>query len=149
MSTTDRRVSNAARRRALRTIGVTVAAGAIGPAVRATRAQGPKLAPTPRDAEGPFCPRSFPADADADLTRVAGRPGVACGTPLLLAGRVVAITARGNLTVTSGSPWLPVGEATLLILESRIGLTTYLEPICGFGSGRYAVYFDMPAALVM
>lgn len=91
MSTTDRRVSNAARRRALRTIGVTVAAGAIGPAVRATRAQGPQLAPTPRDAEGPFYPRSFPADADADLTRVAGRPGVACGTPLLLAGRVVAI----------------------------------------------------------
>ena len=91
MSTTDRRVSNAARRRALRTIGVTVAAGAIGPAVRATRAQGPQLAPTPRDAEGPFYPRSFPADADADLTRVAGRPGVARGTPLLLAGRVVAI----------------------------------------------------------
>lgn len=90
MSTTDRRVSNAARRRALRTIGVTVAAGAIGPAVRATRAQGPQLAPTPRDAEGPFYPRTFPADVDADLTRVAGRPGVARGTPLLLSGTVVA-----------------------------------------------------------
>lgn len=47
------------------------------------------LAPTPADAEGPFYPLRIPADADADLTRVAGRPGAARGTPLLLSGRVL------------------------------------------------------------
>ena len=31
------------------------------------------LEPTPRDAEGPFYPTRIPADADSDLTRVAGR----------------------------------------------------------------------------
>jgi len=87
-------VTTYARRRALKSIGlaaavVATAGGGAPPASAQT--QGTRLAPTPRDAEGPFYPRSFPADADADLTRVAGRPGVARGTPLLLAGRVVAI----------------------------------------------------------
>ena len=48
------------------------------------------LEPTPRDAEGPFYPSRIPAEADADLTRVAGRTAAAKGTPLELSGRVLA-----------------------------------------------------------
>ena len=48
------------------------------------------LEPTPRDAEGPFYPTRSPAEADADLTKVAGRTAAAKGTPLELAGRVIA-----------------------------------------------------------
>lgn len=87
------RVTTYARRRALKGIGLAAAmvATAGGRASTASaQAQGTRLAPTPRDAEGPFYPRTFPADVDADLTRVAGRPGVARGTPLLLSGTVVA-----------------------------------------------------------
>ncbi len=49
----------------------------------------PALAPTPAQTEGPFYPRTFPADRDADLTRVAGRAGHAQGTPLYFSGRVL------------------------------------------------------------
>ena len=45
--------------------------------------------PTPRLTEGPFYPRSFPKDTDADLTRVEGRAGRAMGTVLAVAGHVV------------------------------------------------------------
>lgn len=51
--------------------------------------------PTPRMTEGPFYPTSFPADIDADLTRVAGRAGVAAGTIL---------DATGRITDRSGKP---------------------------------------------
>lgn len=47
------------------------------------------LAPTPAQTEGPFYPRTMPADRDADLTQVAGRSGRALGTPLYLTGRVL------------------------------------------------------------
>lgn len=87
-----------ARRHALRKVGWAAAAIAAGtarwlvPSASAQPATG--LAPTPRDAEGPFYPRSIPVDADADLTRVAGRSGAASGTPLYLAGRVVATDGK-------------------------------------------------------
>lgn len=45
--------------------------------------------PTPRMTEGPFYPRSFPRDSDADLTRIAGHAKRAMGTPLAVSGRVV------------------------------------------------------------
>lgn len=48
------------------------------------------LVPTPSQTEGPFYPRSIPAEHDADLTRVANRPR-ARGTPLYLSGRVLAV----------------------------------------------------------
>jgi protocatechuate 3,4-dioxygenase beta subunit len=48
------------------------------------------LVPTPSQTEGPFYPRTLPADRDADLTRVAGRSGRASGTPVYLDGRVLA-----------------------------------------------------------
>jgi protocatechuate 3,4-dioxygenase beta subunit len=44
---------------------------------------------TPRMTEGPFYPGTFPNDIDADLTRVAGRAGIAQGTPLDVSGRVL------------------------------------------------------------
>jgi protocatechuate 3,4-dioxygenase beta subunit len=45
--------------------------------------------PTPRLTEGPFYPRSFPSDSDADLTRVVGRAKSAEGTVLEVSGRVI------------------------------------------------------------
>ena len=45
--------------------------------------------PTPRMTEGPFYPNTLPRDSDADLTRVAGRAGVAQGAVLDVTGRVV------------------------------------------------------------
>ncbi len=50
--------------------------------------------PTPRMTEGPFYPREFPADVDADLTRIEGRPGRAQGTVLDVAGRVLDRSGR-------------------------------------------------------
>src|SRR4051812_425901 len=44
---------------------------------------------TPRLTEGPFYPRSFPSDSDADLTRVTGRAKNAEGTVLEVSGRVL------------------------------------------------------------
>jgi protocatechuate 3,4-dioxygenase beta subunit len=76
---------SATRRRALAALAV----GALGSALPAVaNAETRPLAATPADAEGPFYPRSLPADRDADLTRVAGRGGVAQGTPLYLSGTV-------------------------------------------------------------
>jgi protocatechuate 3,4-dioxygenase beta subunit len=75
------------RRRALARLGALTFAAVALPA--AAQSRGP-LVPTPRDAEGPFYPTRIPADADADLTRVAGRSGAARGTPLSLRGRVLA-----------------------------------------------------------
>lgn len=65
----------------------------IGAAALAPLAPTPVLAddrpPTPRMTEGPFYPRRFPADVDADLTRVAGQARAADGTPLAVSGRVL------------------------------------------------------------
>ena len=46
------------------------------------------LAPTPRQATGPFYPESLPLDADNDLVQVAGRSGRGAGDILHLSGRV-------------------------------------------------------------
>lgn len=51
------------------------------------QAQAPR---TPSQAEGPYYPRAMPADADADLLRVAGQQATARGIPLLLTGIVRA-----------------------------------------------------------
>ena len=65
----------------------------IGAAALAPLAPTPVLAdefkPTPRMTEGPFYPRTFPKDVDADLTRVDGRSASAQGVPLELTGRVL------------------------------------------------------------
>jgi protocatechuate 3,4-dioxygenase beta subunit len=59
------------------------------------------LAPTPSQPEGPFYPKTFPADRDSDLTQIAGRAARAIGTPLYLTGHVFARDGRplGNATV--------------------------------------------------
>jgi len=116
MSTNNAARSNAyARRQVLRRGGwaaVAIAAVAARWGAPPAHAQGKGLAPTPRDAEGPFYPRTFPADVDADLTRVAGRPGVARGTPLLLSGRVL------------GADGQPLAGATLELWQCDV-LGTY------------------------
>lgn len=64
-----------------------------GAAALAPLAPTPALAderkPTPRMTEGPFYPRTFPQDVDADLTQVKGAPRPADGTPLEVTGRVL------------------------------------------------------------
>ena len=72
------------RREFLSMIGaVAVAPLAITPAIADDRP------PTPRMTEGPFYPRTFPKDSDADLTRVEGRSAAAEGKLLDVSGRVL------------------------------------------------------------
>jgi protocatechuate 3,4-dioxygenase beta subunit len=52
------------------------------------------LLPTPPMTEGPFYPRMFPQDTDADLTRIAGRSGTAQGSVLDVSGRIVDRSGR-------------------------------------------------------
>ena len=47
------------------------------------------LEPTPSQTEGPFYPKTFPADVDFDLTRIVGRTARARGTVLYFDGRVL------------------------------------------------------------
>lgn len=68
------------------------AAGAMTP--RWAFAGAGPCAATPPQVEGPFYPRTLPADTDVDLTRVAGRPGVAKGAPVLLHGRLQDLDCR-------------------------------------------------------
>ena len=79
-----------ARRRTLALLSALAAAAATPAFAEERRA----LEATPGDAEGPFYPRRLPADADADLTRVAGHAGMARGTVLYLSGRVLATDGR-------------------------------------------------------
>lgn len=77
------------RRRVLAWIGASAAMPlAVTPALAQDRA------PTPRMTEGPFYPRRFPADSDADLTRVAGQDGIAEGKILEVSGRVLDRNGR-------------------------------------------------------
>ena len=66
------------RRRALRSF----VAAALLPIAHAG-AQSQAMAPTPSQPEGPFYPKSFPADRDSDLTQIAGRKAKATGTHAL------------------------------------------------------------------
>jgi protocatechuate 3,4-dioxygenase beta subunit len=63
--------------------------GAMALPLAATPAFAQERAPTPRLTEGPFYPRTFPKDSDADLTRVEGRLAVAEGKLLDVGGRVL------------------------------------------------------------
>ncbi|WP_423602291.1 protocatechuate 3,4-dioxygenase subunit beta [Sphingomonas sp. MS122] len=53
-----------------------------------------RLEPTPNEIVGPFYPLAKPADADADLTMVAGRTGRAIGQVVELSGRIVDLAGR-------------------------------------------------------
>jgi protocatechuate 3,4-dioxygenase beta subunit len=71
------------RREFLAVAGALGAGLAAGPAAAQQR-----LAPTPSDAEGPFYPTRLPADADADLVRLAGVSREAEGKRLHIRGTV-------------------------------------------------------------
>lgn len=58
-------------------------------------AWGKSLPPTPRQTAGPFYPEQLPADDDSDLTRVAGRTGLAKGQITDLTGRIMDTSGRG------------------------------------------------------
>jgi len=75
------------RRVAVARVAALALAACVPPLARAQKAA---LAPTPRDAEGPFYPVRFPADVDSDLAQVQGRAKGARGTLLYLSGRVLA-----------------------------------------------------------
>jgi len=77
------------RRRILVWMGV----GALAP-LSPTPLLADERPPTPRMTEGPFYPRTFPADTDADLTRVAGSARMAEGTLLDVSGRVLERSGR-------------------------------------------------------
>jgi protocatechuate 3,4-dioxygenase, beta subunit len=76
-----------------RRVVVSAAAFVLLSPVRAL-AQAGRLRPTPPMTEGPFYPDRLPADRDADLATVAGRPEQAAGRLLYVAGRV--LDARGQ-----------------------------------------------------
>ena len=67
-------------------------AGAVGVAPHLAWAE--TLLPTPRQSTGPFYPEQLPLDDDNDLTRVAGRNGLAQGQSTDLTGRVVDTNGR-------------------------------------------------------
>ncbi len=50
--------------------------------------------PTPRQTEGPFYPKGFPADMDNDLVQVRGQQAQAMGEGLHLKGRVIGVDGR-------------------------------------------------------
>jgi protocatechuate 3,4-dioxygenase beta subunit len=77
------------RRRLLAWIGA-----AAGVALHLTPARAEERAPTPRMTEGPFYPRRFPPDSDADLTRVAGQAKPAEGKVLEVSGQVLDRSGR-------------------------------------------------------
>jgi protocatechuate 3,4-dioxygenase beta subunit len=83
----------AARRRSLRALVRLLALSAF-PLHRFALAQQPTLTPTPSQPEGPFYPKTLPADRDADLTQVTGRAAKAQGTLLYFSGRVLARDGR-------------------------------------------------------
>jgi protocatechuate 3,4-dioxygenase, beta subunit len=72
--------------------GALLAGGALALGSR-VRAQGPLL-PTPASPEGPFYPVALPADSDADMVHVTGRPARAAGQVIEVSGRL--LDRRGN-----------------------------------------------------
>lgn len=77
-----------------RRILVWLGAAVVSSPLCATPALADGREPTPPLTEGPFYPQRFPADTDADLTRIDGMAGRAEGTVLDLAGRVVDRAGR-------------------------------------------------------
>jgi protocatechuate 3,4-dioxygenase, beta subunit len=82
------------RRRSLRLLTPLLLVGPAMFSPRVASGQQPSLVPTPSQTEGPFYPKTLPADRDADLTQVAGRPVKALGTVLYFSGRVLARDGR-------------------------------------------------------
>jgi len=84
-----------------RTLCALVATALLPVGRASSQATPPVRSPTPSQPEGPFYPKTFPADRDSDLTQVLGRAAKAQGTPLYLSGRVFTRDGKplGNATV--------------------------------------------------
>ena len=111
---TPRDVSHG-RRRLLHT---AVAMGVLASGV----ASAESMRATPANALGPFYPPKKPADSDADLTQVAGRPGRAKGTILYVTGRVLDTNGK------------PVDGATLELWQAN-AFGRYMHPADSDSSG--------------
>ena len=93
-------------RRFFTRLGLTASiAGGVSSIVRASYLS--KLPPTPLEIEGPFYPVTAQKDKDFDLTRIAGRTGVAKGQAILIEGQVLDTT--GN----------PIEEATVELWQAN------------------------------
>jgi len=80
-----------------RVVGATLAVSTyalLGSRAALLLAQERSLRATPAVALGPFYPDRLPAEQDADLTAIAGRPGRAAGQILYLAGRVSDMSGK-------------------------------------------------------
>ncbi len=71
-----------------RMLAASLAAGGLA-AVGSTPALAALRIATPRQTAGPFYPTTKPLDQDSDLTIIAGKKGIARGTPLHIMGRVI------------------------------------------------------------
>jgi len=107
--------------------------------LRPAEAQTPR---TPPQTEGPYYPRAIPADADADLRRVAGQAGAARGLPLLLTGSV-----RGPDGATLPGALVEIWQADHSGIYLHPGDARFAERDAAFqgygrtvadGAGRYA-----------
>ncbi|ALU42908.1 dioxygenase family protein [Pseudoalteromonas rubra] len=75
-------MSHNSRRHFIKNLAAGTLAGAFTSSAQA------KMILTPREMEGPYYPITVQKDKDADLTRVAGKTGVAQGTHIEIAGQV-------------------------------------------------------------
>ncbi len=78
------------RRRILALTGAVGVIAAAGPLAHAAA----PMRRTASQTTGPFYPRTKPSDSDADLTRVAGRDGIAQGQVIQVAGRVLNVAGH-------------------------------------------------------
>jgi protocatechuate 3,4-dioxygenase, beta subunit len=78
------------QRRHLLRLGALLGAAATALPARLA-AQLEALMPTPPQTRGPFYPEEIPLDADNDLVRVTGRPGIAQGIITSIGGRVLRV----------------------------------------------------------
>lgn len=81
--------------------------GVAGAAAAAGAAANAQSAPTPSEVAGPFYPVVMQKDRDFDLTQVEGRDGVALGTPVWIAGRVIDTEGR------------PIADATVDLWQAN------------------------------
>jgi protocatechuate 3,4-dioxygenase, beta subunit len=100
----------------------------------AALAQAGRLRPTPAMTEGPFYPDRLPADRDADLATVAGRPGAAAGRLLYLSGRVLDARER------------PLANARIELWQANAN-GRYIHSADGDASGALDPNFQGYAAL--
>ena len=128
---------------------VVSAAALLLPAPGLLRAQQQLLHPTPKMTEGPFYPDRLPADRDADLASVKGRPGTAQGQILYLNGRI--LDQRGRPVSRAGIELWQANANGRYINTHDTDASGLLDPnFQGYGAfgsdvdGRYRVRTVLP-----